>query len=126
MNKRKLVLGAVGIFLVGALCGALSLEVIHMRYAPFLRLAHDPQSFIMDRLDAKLDLTPEQKTKIAPLVAQMLQELHATRVPCRDAEEKIIQTSQDRIDEVLTPEQVEKHKIMEENFKKHRQEMHAP
>ena len=126
MKKGKLALGGIGIFLAGALCGALAMPVLGFHLSPFFLFSHDPQSFIMGKLTGKLDLTAEQQEKVAPLVAQMLEGLRAVRNPCMDAEEKVIQDSQDRINGVLNPEQIEKHREMEERFKKHRQEMRNP
>jgi hypothetical protein len=72
MNKTKLTLGVILIFILGGLAGALSLQLYHrhdLRGGPPRHASLSERvDFIMERLADDLDLTADQVSQVRPLV----------------------------------------------------------
>ena len=124
MNKKKLVISGVSIFLVGILVGALGMGAFgKSRMGVMARLDKDGTSFFMDRLDHALSLTAEQKTRITPIMADMLAQVSAARRPCVDMVDAAVHAGAERITRELTPEQAEKYKNMMAKLGEHRKKL---
>lgn len=118
MNKKKLVIGGVSIFLTGILLGALGMGAsAKSRLGVMARLDKD---FFMDRLDHALSLTKDQRTRITPLMEDLVAQIRAARKPCIEAEDAAVQAGSERIARELTPEQAEKYKSMLARLAEHR------
>jgi len=72
-----------------------------------LRLGREEEiaAMIMDRLDAKLALTPEQKTQISPLAKKTAQEMEASHLGCLKQVNLMLDKFHGDISPVLTAEQ---------------------
>ena len=107
MNKPwKVVLAFAGIFLAGIVVGGLVTLRVVKHYAQQRLPAPDqfgPQ--LMRRFATQLDLTPEQKEKIKPIVMQGADELRQLRRSTEGTTRAVIERMQGEIAAVLTPEQ---------------------
>jgi len=107
MHKSGYWLTGLGLFLMGALTGALAMGAwFYNQGNPMARMERlGPAGFVMDRLSQELRLTEAQRQQIAPLVKDMMERGEALRKPCMEAEEKLFEEGQARIGALLTPEQ---------------------
>ncbi|MBF0481102.1 MAG: hypothetical protein HQK81_13090 [Desulfovibrionaceae bacterium] len=111
MNKSGYWLTGLGLFLMGACTGALAMGAwLFDMGNPMARMERmGPAAFIMDRLDSELALTVRQRELIAPVVAEVMDKGQALRRPCMEAEAKLFEEGQGKINALLTPEQAAKH-----------------
>lgn len=130
MDKRKLALLGGGIFLAGALAGALGAgPVIKYVFNPAARMERlGAAAFYMERMDRVLGLSAEQKTTIQPILEDMMAQVRQAKSPCREAEEQAIAAGQERIAAQLDSTQAAKYKAMTDRFERHRKAKasHAP
>lgn len=81
--SRKITFAFIGVFLIGALVGGLVVwNVGDNRLTKFMSNATDPQSMaarINQKYGALYQLTPDQQTKIGPLVQEMAQHIYQER-----------------------------------------------
>ena len=122
MNKRKLLLAGLGIFLAGLVVGGAGTVLYYkMRMSPLVRMEQrGPVAFFMDRLDRHLNLSEAQKQTIRPIIEDVIRTIQASRAPCLDAEEDAIQAGNDRVAAELTPEQAKKFNEFMERAKEKR------
>ncbi len=107
MNKRKLVLGGIGIFLAGLLVGGAGVAVFYnVRFAPVSRMDKiGPAAFFMERLDHVLKLSGTQRESIKPIVDDLVAQIREIRQPCLLTEDKALDSGAERIRALLDPEQ---------------------
>jgi hypothetical protein len=83
LPSRKVAATFVGVFLIGAVVGGLFVTAFQdMRLSQFLVRTGDPKSMasrINQKYVTEYHLTPDEMTKIAPLTAEMTQQLYVTR-----------------------------------------------
>lgn len=122
MNKRRLVLGGIGIFLAGILVGGAGMSVVFkFRLSPMARMERmGPAGFFLERLDHSLDLTDAQKEAIRPILEDMLNKARDAREPCLREEESIFKEGEGRIAALLSTEQKGKFQKFLERARKYR------
>lgn len=110
MNKRKLILAGIGIFLAGVLAGGAGMGLYaKLRLAPLTRMDKvGPSGFFLERMDSALKLSPGQREAIRPIIVDVLAKMREVREPCMPAEEKALGEGAARIREHLDPGQQEK------------------
>jgi hypothetical protein len=108
-NRFKAIAYAIALFFLGGVIGA---EIMY-------RVMPNPQSLrvgrtdeiearIMERLNAKLDLTPEQKTRLKPMIKKAAAEMEAAHLDCLKRVGKTAVDLDEQIKPELVKEQVEK------------------
>lgn len=79
---------------------------------------YDPKASF-DRFSQKLNLTPEQKEKIRPILNDEVKAIQGAYQEARDKELKIIEDHRAKVNAVLTPEQQKKfNEMRDERIKK--------
>lgn len=127
MNKRKLILAGLGIFVAGLLTGGLGMGAyVKYRVSPLRMDKVGPVEFFMERLDHSLRLTGGQAEAIRPIVKEVLDKVREAREPCIKAEEQLIQEGADRIRELLDDGQKERFAKFLERAKKFRGKLFGP
>ena len=114
MSKKKMWAGVLAVFLTGLIIGAVGSQLV-MRYAIKAGLERFRSgnsdlisAKIIERMGRSLDLTPEQKQKIRPIVKESLEEMFALRREMNPRLRQIKQKVLERLRPLLTPEQQEK------------------
>ena len=121
MNKKKLVIGGLSIFLTGVVVGALGMGAFSRAgFGRLARLDRDGTSFFMERLDHALSLSQEQKTRITPIMDDLLAHVREARRPCSEKEDAAVQAGVERITRELSPAQAEKYKAIMARLGEHR------
>lgn len=110
MNKRKLILAGIGIFLAGALAGGAGMALFgKAKLAPLVRMDKlGPAGFFMDRLDSSLKLSSAQREAVLPIIEDVLAKVREVREPCMQPEEDALAAGARRINEKLDPAQQQK------------------
>lgn len=128
MNKRKLILAGIGIFLAGVLAGGAGMGLFaKLRLAPMARLDKiGPSGFFLERMDFALNLTPAQREAIRPIIVDVLSQVRQVRVPCLPAEEKVLSDGAARIREHLDASQQEKFTRFMEKALERRKKLFGP
>lgn len=115
MSRTSALAAVAALFLAGVLVGGLAVHLYHGSTVP--APAPPPErgrgpgpwelvsARFIERLDAELDLTPEQRAEIERLMAQGRRELEDLRRELRPRVEQSIRLTRERIRGVLTPEQ---------------------
>ncbi len=102
----KVVTAFVGVFVAGLLVGGLVTLRVVKAQAPQRMAATDQYGpFLMKRLVNRLELTPEQQTKIKPLVDRAAGELHQVRRKAWTDSQAILERIDKEITAELTPAQ---------------------
>ncbi|UCG14330.1 MAG: hypothetical protein JSU72_07695 [Deltaproteobacteria bacterium] len=74
VNRWKLVSGLLLVLVLGILVGSIGTGFyLKDRFTPFQRDSRAKETFIIEKLSKELNLTSSQKTKIAPIVEQMIE-----------------------------------------------------
>jgi Spy/CpxP family protein refolding chaperone len=117
-RSLKITVYVVLIFLGGLLSGVLLAPSLGRT---FLRppLPGEMSRRMFERMQSRLNLTPEQATKIKPLVEETGAELDVMRRDTTARVSEKIARSNERISALLTPEQKVELKKMEEERKEH-------
>jgi hypothetical protein len=72
--RWKLISGLLLVFVLGILAGSVGTGFyLKHRLAPLIKEPRARKTFIMKRLSKELNLTSDQKTKIDPIVEQMIE-----------------------------------------------------
>jgi hypothetical protein len=113
-NRFKAIFYALALLVFGGVIGA----VIKAATSPTpqsLRLGRVDEivKVIVDRMDAKLELTPEQKQRIAPLVRKTAEEMEASHFDCLKRVNLALDKLHEEIRPELIPEQQEKMRELE-------------
>jgi hypothetical protein len=122
LPSRKATAAFLGVFLIGAVAGGLLMTAFQdMRLSQFLVRTGDPKSMatrINQKYITEYNLTPDEQTRIAPLLQQMTQQLYLTR---RQFGVDIIATLDDyhrKIGEQMLPEHRDAYNQANEERKK--------
>jgi Spy/CpxP family protein refolding chaperone len=103
----KIILAFAGVFLAGAVCGGLVMQRAGNIFRPAGRFAPAegfwPQ--MLQRLAARLDLTPEQREKIRPILRRTQEEVQTLRRAQFAGVGRAMERMHAEIDALLTPEQ---------------------
>ncbi len=117
MNKFKLLIGILLVFVLGVLAGSLGMGMfIQHRFEKFVfdgpmpgRPHHPPMMhFVMRKLDRELELTNEQRHKIEEMMNQTFERIHSIMSERHPEMEELAQANLERIKGILNPEQKEK------------------
>ncbi len=101
----KMLACVVGIFIAGVFAGGLvTAGVIRHLIAKRLNPANW-NALILQKMDRRLHLTPEQEAKVAPLVQQAVSELRATRSEALTRSAMTISQLKSSLAPILTPDQ---------------------
>jgi hypothetical protein len=114
MKRCKPIIGVVLVFILGILCGALSLNLYYgCRYESISSgNPHSREEGIIRRLNRKLDLDERQKGQVRAIVHEAQEEIRKTRSRIRPETEAIIENAQIRIRAILSAEQGNKFEQM--------------
>ena len=105
MKKWKAVLGIVLVFVLGVVAGGLiSMKVCSHR----IWAGPPPVSAVMQKLDKRLGLNPDQHTQVEAIIRDARGQMDAVRKETEPRIKSIMDGARDRIRTVLTPEQREK------------------
>ena len=128
MDKRKLALAGVGIFLAGLLAGATGTALCIRAAYPLLgkKDKMTAQAIFMERLDSALDLSERQKAAIGPIITQSLDELRQAKAPCMPEEDRVLAEGEARIAAHLDSGQMEKLMALAERFAARRKGWRSP
>ena len=123
MKKWKVIVSVVFVFLLGALAGALvSHKIDQHRIAGIIR--GEPRAvgeLIVQRLNHKLNLDPDQVEKLRAIVYETRDEIKNVHKQFRPQIREILERSQNKVRAILRPDQLEEYeKIVAE--RKMRQE----
>jgi hypothetical protein len=108
-NRVKAIFYALALLIFGGVIGAVVRG--SMPATPqALRLGRvdEIEAVILERLDSKLALTPEQKQRLQPLIKKAAEEMEASHLDCLKRVNKAVDTLHGEIKPELIPEQVEK------------------
>jgi len=123
MKKWKIIVSVILVFLLGALAGALVIHKVDQhRIAGIIR--GEPGAvgeLIVQRLNHKLHLDPQQVEKLRVIVYETHDEIRNVRKQFRPQIQEILDRSRNRVRAILRPDQLEEYeKIVAE--RKARQE----
>lgn len=107
-HRRTAILYLTGVFVAGALAGAFGGYALGRR--PIFR-PPNPQSLagqLVNHFERDLNLTPEQVTKVRPLVQQATAETDAIHASTFERVHGVMTNLNRRLEEFLTPEQCRK------------------
>ena len=126
VNKWKLIAGLLLVLFLGIVTGAIGTGVyVKYRLAPFQKGSKTKEAFILERLSKELNLTSNQKTKIGPIVKQMIEKRRAHYKKNRPEVKAIMDQGFSQIKEELNEDQKKKLEAMREKFEKRRAERRA-
>jgi hypothetical protein len=121
--RWKLISGLLLVFALGILTGSLGTGLyLKHRLAPLIKEPRTRKTFIMKRLSKELHLTSDQKTKIEPIVDQMIEKRREYYLKNRPEIKKIMAQGFAQIREELNEEQRKKLDALREKFNKRRGE----
>ena len=124
--RWKLISGLLLVFALGILTGSLGTGLyLKHRLAPLIKEPRTRKTFIMKRLSKELHLTSDQKTKIEPIVDQMIEKRREYYLKNRPEIKKIMAQGFAQIREELNEEQRKKLDALREKFDKRRGERDA-
>jgi nucleoid DNA-binding protein len=124
--RWKLISGLLLVFVLGVLVGSVGTGFyLKHRLAPIIKEPRARKAFIMKKLSKKLNLTPNQKTKIEPIVEQMIEKRREYYRKTRPEIKRIMDQGFTQIKEELNEDQKKKLDELREKFQKHRRERKA-
>lgn len=109
-------------FALGGVAGGAASHFLRFREFRAARDAPPGQARVKFRLAAMrhhLDLTDEQERRIEPILVDLEREREAVLAPCRSGLDALHDKAQQRIGEVLTPEQRVKFDAAMKRFREH-------
>ena len=126
MNRFKLWIGVLTVFILGALAGAFGVSLYHQyRFAqlmPHAPMPFPPQNMVsrlLERLDAELTLTASQKKQIRIVLEDAGKSIQQFRETYRPEMDAIKEKADARIKTLLTPKQLEKFNELTARFRRH-------
>ena len=126
VNKWKLIAGLLLVLFLGIVTGAIGTGLyVKYRLAPFQKDFKGKEAFILERLSKELNLTPNQKTKIGPIVKQMVEKRRARYQEIRPEVKAIMDQGFSQIEVELNEDQKKKLEALREKFEKRRAERRA-
>jgi hypothetical protein len=126
VNKWKLISGLLLVFVLGILVGSIGAGLyLKYRFAAPERGPTARKDFIIDRLSKELNLTPTQKTKIGPIIEQMIEKRRQYYMRIRPELKSIMEHGFSQIEQELNEDQQKKLKVLRQKFEKRRKERRA-
>ena len=131
MQRWKIITALVLVFILGILTGVVGTGMALKHGPPFgARSPEGRKAFIMKRLERKLDLTAEQRVRVAAIVDRRHQEAHEQFRRHRQALQAFMAQSFAEIRKELTPAQQVKldafQAELEDRFRKRGRRFHHP
>ena len=121
--RWKLISGLLLVFVLGILVGSLGTGFyLQHRLAPLMKEPRARKTFIMKRLSQELNLTSDQKTKIDPIVEQMIEKRREYYLKNRPEIKRIMDQGFAQIREELNEDQKKKLDGLREKFHRRRGE----
>ncbi len=121
--RWKLISGLLLVFVLGILAGSLGTGFyLKHRLAPLIKEPRARKTFIMKNLSKELNLTSDQKTKIDPIVEQMLEKRREYYLKNRPEIKAIMDQGFAQIREELNEDQKKKLDGLREKFHRRRGE----
>jgi len=121
--RWKLISGLLLVFILGILVGSVTTGFyVKHRLDPFVKEPKARKSFIMRKLAKELHLSSTQKTKIEPIIEQMIEKRREYYLKSRPQIKKMMDQGFAKIKEELNDNQRKKLDELRENFKKRRRE----
>ena len=121
--RWKLISGLLLVFVLGILAGSLGTGFyLQHRLAPLMKEPRARKTFIMKRLSQELNLTSDQKTKIDPIVEQMIEKRREYYLKNRPEIKTIMDQGFAQIREELNENQKKKLDGLREKFHRRRGE----
>ena len=109
MKRWQALVALAGLFVLGVVSGGLG---AHLYYARALDRPPDPPPFfggpVGPRLERHLELTAEQRQQLGEILDQSHREAEALRRDLAPRMREVMERSEQRIRELLTPEQLER------------------
>jgi len=106
VKRWQALIALTGLFVLGTVAGGLG---AHLYYARALDRPPEPPPFFAGRLGPhlvrRLDLTPEQGEQLRQVLAESRREAEAMRRELAPRMREVMERSERRIQEILTPEQ---------------------
>ena len=126
VNKCKLISGLLLVLVLGILVGSIGTGFyLKYRFAPFGRGSRAKETFIIEKLSKELNLTPSQKTKIAPIVEQMIENRREYYLQIRPEVKRIMDQGFSQIEQELNEDQKKKLDALREKYERRRAERRA-
>ena len=126
VNKWKLIAGLLLVLFLGIVAGAIGTGLyVKYRLDPFQKGSKSREAFIIEKLSKELDLTPNQKSKIGPIVNQMIEMRRELYQKNRPEVKAIMDQGFTQIKEELNEDQKKKLEALRQKFKKRRAERRA-
>jgi hypothetical protein len=124
--RWKLISGLLLVFVLGILAGSVGTGFyLKHRLVPLIKEPRARKSFIMKKLSKKLNLTPEQQTKIEPMVTQMIEKRREFYRKARPEIKIIMDRGFAEIKSELNEDQKKKLNELIKDFKKYRRQKDA-
>ncbi len=124
--RWKLISGLILVFVFGILVGSVATGFYLKRnLAPLSKKPRAKKAFIMKKLSKKLNLTQSQKTKIEPIVEQMIEKRRESYGKIRPEIKTIMDQGFAQIKEELNEDQKKQLDELREKFQKRRREKEA-
>ena len=121
--RWKLILGLLLVFVLGILAGSVGTGFyLKHRFAPLIKEPRARKTFIMKKLSKELNLTLDQKTKIEPIVEQMIEKRREYYLKNRPEIKTIMDQGFAQIREELNEDQKKKLDGLREKFHRRRGE----
>ncbi|KMY68177.1 hypothetical protein AAU61_00080 [Desulfocarbo indianensis] len=117
MKRASMWAGLLAVFACGLAIGAVSGSLCerHQAAERFRQIRHDKGAFltglVLGRLQKTLDLSPQQKAGIEPILLEGFRSSLKVREEIRPHQDRIMQETTERVRALLTPEQA--HKLQE-------------
>ena len=123
VNKWKLISGLLLVLVLGILVGSIGTG-LYLKYqvAPLEKGSKAREAFIFERLSEELNLTPNQKSKIGPIVEQMIEKRREHYQRIRPEVKTIMDQGFSQIKQELNEDQKKKLEALRKKFRRHRTE----
>lgn len=111
MKNWKSILGVLLVFVLGALAGGLLVHRLHQKKIQAVIAGRQPvvaPELLVRRMNWELKLTPAQRSQVIAIVRDTQRQLRETRQQVDPQVRATFQQMEQRIGEVLTPEQRER------------------
>ncbi len=123
MKKTKIIAGLIMIFILGALSGALGTGVVLKRHHPFFSgKPEGRKAFILKRLTRELDLSAEQRVRVAAIIDRVQSETFTQLREGRRLMRQKLESGFAEIRKELTPDQQRRFDEMKAEQERRRKE----
>jgi len=119
--RWKLISGLLAVLVFGILVGSTATGFyLKYRSAPLEKDTKAKGAYIIEKLSKELNLTPNQKNKIGPIVQQMIEKRRETYQRIRPEVKTIMDQGFWQIEQELNEDQKKKLEVLREKFERHR------